>query len=149
MRTPSRIATLAAAVLAVAIFVAQVVDELRRETLGMSLPGVRVALFSALLLGILAWVGTYLGARMAGPRRCTPRLALALAAAYAALGIVITVPIRTHAVKLDMPTANASSHLDVMGSLPWWAGPILIVVVALVITRLLAALCVARIGGDA
>jgi hypothetical protein len=150
MRTPGRIATFAAAALAVAIFVTQVVVELRRGAFVLSLPGVRLPLLTALLLGILAWVGTYVGARMAGPRQRTPRLALVLTAAYVGVGIVISVPmIRTHAVKLDMPTANAPSHIHVIGPFLRWAGPILIVIIALVITRVLALICVATIDRDA
>ena len=87
-------------------------------------------------------VGTCLGARMAGPRQRTTRLAKALTTAYVVVGVVITVPITTHAVKLDMSLTSASSKIDLVRPLVLLFGfPLLIVVIALIMTRAFATIC--------
>ena len=60
---------------------------------------------------------------------------------YAACGILLSLPIKTHAVKLDMPPSAIGSALDEWGPflLPI-GGTLLLVVIPLIITRVLAAI---------
>jgi hypothetical protein len=118
-------------------------------------PGPRPLLFSewlvsavpeALVAGLFGWVGMYLGARLAPADRRNGRLVRLVAIAYSALGILFSIPIKTHAVRLDMPSAGDASASQFMPLLIPVALIAVLVLGSAFITRVLAALSGPRIG---
>jgi hypothetical protein len=153
MRTAGQVALIGAGALAIAIFIAMVVSEAVRFR-GANAPyllGVVVAASGGLLIGALVWVGTYVGARLAAPHQRTGRLVKWLAVIYGAGGVLLSLPVKTHAVKLDMPAGSGGAgHVELWnGWLLPLAIPLLVVIVALLITRVLAAALGEKVGRDA
>ena len=152
--SPGRIALLAARALAVAVFVLMTAQQLIRHSPN-GLPVFVVlatAAVAGLVLGGIAWIGTYLGTRLSKPSQRTPRLGRWLSLTYAVLGLLLSLPISTHAVKMDMPPA-ASTHaaptLALFSPLVMTlAIPLIIAVVCLIITRSLAAVLGSRDGHE-
>jgi hypothetical protein len=132
MRTPSHIASLAAIAFAVPILLSQV------QTLG-----VLTALLGGIGAGVLVWAGTYVGARWAAPHQRTVRLAWVLGILFFIIGVALTIPIKTHAVLLDMPPPNGSaSPLDFIRPLvAYIEAPLVMVVGSLLLTRGVATIC--------
>jgi hypothetical protein len=153
MRTAGHIALVSAGTLALATFVFVTVSEVVSFRAGGSpfLIEVVVTASGALLIGALAWVGTYFGARLAAPHQRTGRLARWLAAIYGAGAVLLCLPIKTHAVKLDMPPpSGVAGHIELWNSLLVALGiPLLVVIVALLTTRALAAALGQKVGRDA
>jgi hypothetical protein len=93
--------------------------------------------------GLLVGLGTYLGSRWAPPYQRSARLARVLGALFFGLGVVLTFPHKTHAIKIDMPVAGgATSSVDVfvdvaLGLIATSA----VVLFSMLITRSIAALC--------
>jgi hypothetical protein len=68
-------------------------------------------------------------------------------AAYIATTLLLAIPVKTHAVKLDMPMAGSTQQFAVWGSSLAALGMILaIVLVCLAITRILAAALAGNYG---
>ena len=142
MRAPSRVATISAGALTFAIFAVSVVSAMVKST-HTSDPAMMFAAYAALeALGMatLAWVGVYIGARLLPPHQRSDRLIRVLSLVFVLLGIVLSLPFHTHAVKRDLPLASGmANHIDwgvlilliVMLALP--------IVVPLALTRALAA----------
>lgn len=141
MHTPSRIAILAAIALSAAMFIASLV--ITAAWTGTSAAYNAIA---AILLGILAWPGTYIGARMAGRRSCTSQLTRALVTAYGLIGVIVALPMRTHAVVVNVPTAGSLKLLT--GALAPFAAALLVVLVAFAITAGIATVCRAENARD-
>jgi hypothetical protein len=153
MRTASHIAFIGAGTLALATFVVTAIGGgVRLRTDGSVLPlGVVAMAATALCLGVLVWVGTYLGARSAAFNQRTGRLAKWIAVVYGVGGVLLSLPLKTHAVMFDMPAgSDGTGHVELWR--PWFlplAGPVLIVVAALLTTRALAAALGKEAGRDA
>jgi hypothetical protein len=111
MRTPGRIALFGAVALSFTIFVAPAVWELlgRTDAGVWSGAAITATVIQSALLGILVWIGTYLAARLVTPHQRSVRLMQALVAIYVVIGFSLTMPINTHAVKLDLPL-SANGH---------------------------------------
>ena len=154
MRTPSHIALIAATALFVAAFVLQEFM-LPVGPSPLSVPAISLeilyAFLGAIIPGLLIWVGTYIGARWAPPQQRTIRLAQVLGALYLIIGVAMTLPIKTHAVLVDMPPpSGTASVLDPVR--PFAAGirvALVMVVVSLLLARSLAAICGGRVARDA
>lgn len=143
MRSAGRIAFVGTGALAAAVLAAVVA----RIALGGTGPVdgttsvVTSTAVGALLLGALVWLGTYIGARLAPPAQRTGRLARWLGAIYALVGVALTVPVRTHAIRIDLPISGAQSPDTSL------LGPLTIALVslaslvslAIAVTRILAA----------
>jgi hypothetical protein len=145
LRTSSHIATIAA----VALFVATLVSHAFRLLHGPSLdsatmsPGALSAFLEGIIPAVLVWVGTYSGARWAAPQQRTARLAQVLGILYFLIGVAISLPIKTHAVLLGMPTASRSTGAPEFLS-PFVASVVVAfvaVAVSLFLARGLAATC--------
>jgi len=153
MLSPSRISFVAGGSIATSIAISQLVAELVRERppgAGASW-AVETACLGGLFFGALVWLGTYAGAKLARPAQRTRRLAMWLAVGYLAIGILFSLPIKTHAVVIDLPRGGAEP--DPSGGwfpLLWVLGPILIpVVISLILTRALAVMLVRNSRGNA
>ena len=143
MRTASHIAFIGAGTLALATFVVTALGggiRLRADESVFPL-GVVATAATALFFGVLVCVGTYLGARSAAFDQRTGRLSKWIAVVYGVGGVLLSLPIKTHAVMFDMPPgSDGAGHVELWR--PWFlplAGPVLIVVAALLTTRALAA----------
>lgn len=141
MYTPKHIAFIAAVALAIPI----VVSPLLTHTYGspFSVPTISFGILAGLIPGALVWVGTYVGARWAASHQRTVRLAQVLAILYFIVGIVLTLPIKTHAVLLEMlPASGSAGPLDFVSPLVFSVGASLVMVVApMLLTRGIAILC--------
>jgi len=153
MRAPSRIALFGASALSLASFVTSVLGQLIR------LPHRRYEIanvvgfagIEAILFGVLVWVGTYIGARLAPAHQRTDRLVRVVVLTYVVVAVLLSLPIETHAVMLDVPKASSGAVLGTM-----WIGfafavgaLVAVVVLFIVITRVLAAALQVRNNGDA
>ena len=142
MRAPSRVATISAGALTFAIFAVSVVSAMVKST-HTSDPAMMFAAYAALeALGMatLAWVGVYIGARLLPPHQRSDRLIRVLSLVFVLLGIVLSLPIRTHAVKLDLPLASGrTTNIDWAALISSLVMLALSIVVPLVLTRAFAA----------
>ena len=93
--------------------------------------------------GLLVGLGTYLGSRWAPPYQRSARLARVLGAFFFGLGVLLTFPHMTHAVKMDMPVAGgATSSVDVLVDVALaLIASLVVVLFSMLITRSIAALC--------
>lgn len=153
MRTASNIAFIGAGTTVLATFVVTVISGvIRLRADGSLFPlGVVATAATALFVGALVWVGTYLGARFAAFDQRTGRLAKWIAVVYGVGAVLLSLPFKTHAVMLDMPPgSDGTGHVEMWT--PWFlplAVPVLIVVIALLTTRALAAALGRQAGRDA
>jgi hypothetical protein len=152
MRTPSYIALSAA----IAGFIATLVSHVftlmhgRLLTSAMISPQVLSALLEGITLTAIIGIGTYLGARWAPPRQRTAGLAQVLGVLYFIIGGLLTFPIKTYAVAVEMPRASGGRLGSATGDfVVFSAAAILAVVIALLIARGIAAFCGGKVGGDA
>ena len=100
----------------------------------------------ALGIGLLVWVGVYFGARFAPSHQRNGRLVRLAAITFGVLGLLLSLPIKTHAVRLDMPSAGDASASQF---LPLLIPVALIAAVVLgsgLITRALAAVSGSRVA---
>ncbi len=74
-----------------------------RMPLSVWASAVPYVILMAILPGLLVWIGTYAGVRLARPHQLTLRLAWTLAFVYIAIGLVLALPMRTHAVMVAVP----------------------------------------------
>jgi hypothetical protein len=68
-------------------------------------------LFAPSVGGVLVGLGTYVGCRWAPPSQRSTRLAGALGVIYLTLGVALTLPRTSHAIKIDLPVADAGTGL--------------------------------------
>lgn len=152
MLTSSRIALIAASALALTAILAQAVTLLARPGTSNSPRAYElmlVAVLVGLIVGLLVWIGTYFGARLSKSEQRTYRLAKSLAALYVAIGIVLSLPFKTHAVKLDLPIpGRPAPATDWMPLLVGFSVLLSMVIVPLIVTRIMAA-AIARTKRDA
>lgn len=149
MKSSTRIYVLAAVALAIPIVVSPVLT--RAYGSPFSVPTISFGILAGLIPGALVWVGTYVGARWAASQQRTVRLAQVLAILYFIVGIVLTLPIKTHAVLLEMPAASGSAGpLDFVSPLAFSVGaPLVMVVAPMLLTRGIAILCGRKTRRDA
>ncbi len=105
MRTPRHIADVSAIALAGAAIVTSAATTVIGR--GAFLFTIASTTLAALSLGALVGCGTYLGARLALPEERTDRLVACLGAIYLPVGIVLALPIPTHAVLIDLSMEGA------------------------------------------
>jgi hypothetical protein len=141
MITPSRIAVAGSCAMVVSMVAANGIVQIAGR--GSSSASLSEWLAStaagALGIGLLVWIGMYFGARFAPPHQRNGRLVRLAAIAFAVLGVLLALPIKTHAVRLDMPSAgdaSASQFLPVLIPVALIAA---VVLGAGLITRALAA----------
>jgi hypothetical protein len=96
-----------AGIAALALASSMVVVLLLRKRSTSSLDDLTAPIVGGLLVGF----GTFIGCRWAPPNQRSTRLAGALGVIYFLLGVVLTVPHKTHAVKMDLPVAGTGSSL--------------------------------------
>src|SRR5690348_12490806 len=105
--TPGCVATVSTGALTVTVILATIATELigsPRE--GAFLDVVVGTALGSALVGALVWVGTYIGARNSPPNQRSDRLVRTLSLIFIGLGLLVSLPIRTHAVRLEMPGAG-------------------------------------------
>jgi hypothetical protein len=141
MRTPSGIATFASICLTAIATIEPVINQLLRTSAGHLLSRFLEALLEAALLGLIVWIGTYIGARMSPVHQRTTRFMHSLAVTYMAIGVVLTIPVKTHAVIVETPQAAVNANIDVAALLLEVGLPILLVVAPFFVTRIIAAIC--------
>jgi hypothetical protein len=109
------------------------------------------ALLGGIIPAVLVWAGTYIGARWAAPHQRTTRLVLVLGILYLLIGVAISLPIKTHAVRLDMSIASRDTGpLEFIGPVATSAVVAFVTVtVSLLLARSLAAICGPRPGCSA
>jgi hypothetical protein len=100
----------------------------------------------ALGIGLLVWVGMYFGARFSPPHQRNGRLVWLTVVAFGVLGVLLSLPIETHAIRLDMPSAGDASAIQFMPLLI----PVALIAAAVLgsafITRALAAVSGSRVS---
>jgi hypothetical protein len=138
MRTPRYIATVSSVVLGATMLIISVVSSLRGEAV---LGHFGVAALESVLLCAFAWPGTYLGAKYSTPHQRSDLFTRVLSLTFLAIGIVMSIPFKTHAVKLDMPStthAGSSAGFD-WSTVLFAVFPLaLVAVIPFVLTRALA-----------
>jgi hypothetical protein len=100
--------------------------------------------------GLLVGLGTYIGSRWAPPYQRSARLAHVLGVLFFSLGVVLTFPHETHAVKMDNPVAGgATSSADILIDIALaLIAASAVVLFSMLITRGIAALCRPRYRGE-
>ena len=141
MRNPRRIATISTVALTVAMIAASALREFVGPTHGggtdlTALPG---AALGALFLGVLVWLGAFVGARLSVPHQRSDRLIQVLSLFFVVLGVVLVLPIQTHIVRIDLPVGSASTQNA--GSIV----PLLLLIVGGLLLPMLVALGITRI----
>jgi len=114
MRTPGYIATVCTGVLVLTVLAARLVVGLVVSSRGeASLGTLGQAALEAALLGAFVWLGTYLGARLSAPHQRSDRLIRVVSLTFIAFGVLLSLPIKAHAIRIDLPKASyASSAVD-------------------------------------
>jgi hypothetical protein len=142
MRTPAAIATFACVALSAAAAAGEIVGDIWSPLAGHFLNKLPLDLLEAALFGALVWVGTYLGVRRTPVQQRTFSFKIALAAVYFVCGLVMTLPVTSHAVKLDMPQTGGTARIDIV--VPLLAAIctlVLFVAIPFVMTRFVSAIC--------
>jgi hypothetical protein len=147
MLSPSRLALFPASALFVAGIVLSAVTGFggsKFDPTAMALAATGFAFIAALV-----WLGSYMGARPSAPQHRTARLARALALLCGIFGAALGIPIRTHAVLVDMPAAGS-------GPSPYWtpevvsiAALLASVLISLFLVRILATICARAVARGA
>jgi dipeptide/tripeptide permease len=138
MRMPAYIALIASLGAFIAVVAASTL--MPAPSWHIALGATPLGILNGLFLAVLVGIGTYFGVRWAAPYQRTARLAKALGFIYLTVGIVISLPRRTHAVLMTMPRADDSS-VDLLGPLLTYLTPVILVAFALILARALAQLC--------
>ena len=153
MRTPGYIALVGACAIALAIVAATLGTALFHLTGANASIGYSVldATIAGLTIGALVWCGTYIGARLTPPHQRGNGLLVWLASIYFAAGIVFSLPIKTHAILVDMPAPSAQgSQTPAVGSITLSLLPlVLILLLPVALTRILAIVLARGRGRDA
>lgn len=144
MITPSRIAVAGSCAMAVSVTVTNGIVQIAGPA---SLSGwLASTVAGALGVGLLVWVGMYVGARFSPPHQRNGRLAWLTVITFGVLGVLLSLPIKTHAVKLDMPSAGDASASQFMPLLTSVALIAAVVLGSGLITRALAAVSGSRVA---
>ncbi len=110
MRTPRSVATVSTGVLVLTVLAARLVVDLVVSSRGeASLVSLGQAALASVLLGAFAWLGTYLGARFSAPYQRSDRLIRVVSLTFIAFGVLLSLPIKTYAIRIDIPTASYES----------------------------------------
>jgi hypothetical protein len=143
MRSPSSIAVVPA--------IAVVVAVLTTRASAVVSHGFTETLIEPVVLGGFVWVGTYFGARWAPPLQRTGRLARVLGVLYLVAGVALTMPIKTHAVLLNMSRGEGDTGVlaGVTPTLIICALPLALLGVLILVARGLAVVCGGRVRRDA
>lgn len=146
MIAPSRIAVAGSCATAVFVVVTNgIVQIARSASPSASLSEWLASTVSAALgISLLVWVGMYFGARFSPPHQRNGRLVWLAVITFGVLGVLMSLPIKTHAVRLDMPSAGDASASQLMPLLIPAAVVAAIVLVSVFITRALAAMSGSR-----
>jgi hypothetical protein len=140
MRTPRYVAGIGAGTLIVTLLVTSIVRELVGSWRDDAFLSLATQAFGCFFLGALVWVGTYLGARYSVASHRNDRLVRVLSLSFIVVGVLLSLPIETHAVKLDMPPAgSAPPDIDVGTVFLPLSLLLLTVIIPFVLTRVLAA----------
>ena len=145
MLQPARIALFAASALFFAGFVASFLFGGWPFTRTDVAPVALGFIFAAALV----WVGAYLGARITAPKNRTLRLARVLTLLYGIIGVALTLPIKTHAVLVDMPTADGASSGYFSPRTVSTAASAAIVLISFIVVPALGMICRHRAARDA
>lgn len=153
MHTPGHIALVGASAIALAMVAASVsLAVFHPGGAGSSLGNaVLSAVIEASTIGAFVWCGTYLGARIAPPRQRDNRLSLWLAVIYFVAGIALSMPIKTHAVLVDMPVPSEQGpQAHGVGSITLSLIPLIFaLLLPMALTRILAIMLTRRTRRDA
>lgn len=138
MRSSVHIAATTAIALAASMFVVLLLTTHSPVHLG--------SLLAPIAGGLLVGLGTYLGSRWAPPYQRSARTARVLGALFFGLGVVLTLPNKTHAIKIDMPVdQGATSSVDVFVYVVFGLiATSAVVLFSMLVTRSIAALCRSR-----
>jgi hypothetical protein len=153
MRAPSRIALFGAGGVILASFLTSAGGQLLRKPQRIyeiaNVTGFAAA--EAIFVGALVWVGTYIGARLAAANQRTDRLVRVLVLTYAAIAILLSLPIETHWVVLDVSPGSSGmvQGTDWSQFVLVFGAPVAVVVLFAVITRVLAAALRGKTSRDA
>jgi len=114
MRTPRYVATVSTGVLVLTVLAARLVVNLVVSSRGEAFLGtLGQAALGSVMCGAFAWLGTYLGARFSTPNQRSDHLIRVLSLTFIAFGVLLSLPIKTHAIRIDIPSASyASSGVD-------------------------------------
>lgn len=108
MRPPKHIALVAAIALVIPSFASRLLELMHRPVSDAALISWDILTLMALSIpAVLVGVGTYVGALWAAPPQRTARLAQVLGVLYLIIGVVLSFPIKTHAVVVDMPAPGS------------------------------------------
>ena len=148
MITPSRIALAGSCAMAVSVVVTNgIVQIAGPPSPSASLSGwLTSTVAEALGIGLFVWVGMYFGARFSPPHQRNGRLVWLTVIAFGALGVLLSLPIKTHAVRLDMPSPDDASANLFMPLLIPVALIAAVVLGSVFITRALAAMSGSRVA---
>lgn len=106
-----------------------------------------IGLLESISVGLLVFTGTYAGLRTTSAQPKAPIFTRMLVGAYVFLGAVLSLPMHSHAVKLDMPRPGASfPKIDFLGNtakpfLTGIGGLLLMILVPMLLTKIIAAAC--------
>jgi hypothetical protein len=148
MIAPARIAMIGSSAMVVAMLATNVIVQIAgpaSRSFSFS-ETIAAAVAEALGVAFFAWVGMYFGARLAPPNQRNGQLVKLVAIAHGVFGTLLTLPIKTHAVMVDMPSASDASAIQMMPLLIPVALIAGVVLGSLFITRVLAALSEPRIA---
>jgi len=140
---PSRIATAASCALGVASAVTSGLVQIFVSTSG-SLEGLTSAAAEALGVSLLVWVGIYFGARTSAPQQRSRRLVAISSFVFGFFGVLLSLPIKTHAVMLDMPSSVGPSGSHYLLMLIPIAVATVVILGPMFITRALAVMSGAK-----
>ena len=146
MRTPSRVATASAGAMALTMFLAMVVPAVAWSTHSANsiLFFLVEAVLGSLSMAALVWIGAYFGARLSAPHERSDRLIRLLSLTFVVLGIVVSLPIRTHAVVIALPAeSGAGTSFGVLLS------PVGILIISIAIPFLLTRALAVALGRTA
>lgn len=148
MITPSSIAVAGSCAMAVSVVVTNGIVQIA----GPASPSASLSewlastVAGALSIGLLVWVGMYFGARFSPPHQRNGRLVWLAVIAFGVLGVLLSLPIKTHAVRLDTPSAGDASASQFMPLLIPVAFIAAVVLASVFITRALAAVSGSRVA---
>ena len=148
MTSPHRIAMTAGLAL---VFAGSATSTVAHLLTGQSFKPQAIA-FQALecfIAGVIVWVGTYAGARMCAPWLRTPRLVRVLAVLYGILGVLLSLPIKTHAVVVEMPRGGFTASYYLFSTAFCIVTALVIALIPLLVVRTLARAFGDEVGRDA
>ena len=143
MRTPSDIATVA--------FISVFVSTLVAHAVSTRSGSFTESIIAAGGIGAFVWAGTYIGARWAPRQQRTVRLAQVLGVLYGIVVVALSMPIKTHAIRVDMPPPGEgrSPFTTLVLAAVAIAVPLAVLATPILVARGMAILCAGRVVRDA